>query len=96
MILYRSNFLLGCLFFTRSIFIVFAGLAFLLVSDRSLATPVFINELHYDNAGSDINEGVEIAGPAGTSLENWILLPTKKYVPGLQYHTCIYIYTVYE
>lgn len=29
---------------------------------------VWINELHYDNAGTDIDEGVEIAGPAGTDL----------------------------
>ena len=29
---------------------------------------IFINELHYDNAGTDIEEGVEIAGPAGTNL----------------------------
>jgi hypothetical protein len=29
---------------------------------------VFINEIHYDNAGADANEGFEIAGPAGTDL----------------------------
>ena len=29
---------------------------------------VWINELHYDNSGADTNEGVEIAGPAGTDL----------------------------
>lgn len=34
-------------------------------------TPVFINELHYDNAGDDVGEAVEIAGPAGTSLDGW-------------------------
>ena len=34
-------------------------------------TYVFINELHYDNAGSDVGEFVEIAGPAGTSLSGW-------------------------
>ena len=38
------------------------------------ATPVFINEIHYDNAGSDIAEGVEIAGLAGTDLGGWSLL----------------------
>lgn len=32
---------------------------------------VFINELHYDNDGSDVGEAVEIAGPAGTDLTNW-------------------------
>lgn len=28
----------------------------------------WINEIHYDNAGSDVNEGIEVAGVAGTSL----------------------------
>src|SRR5690606_19213416 len=32
---------------------------------------VFINEIHYDNAGTDVNEGFEIAGPAGTDLSGW-------------------------
>lgn len=41
-----------------------------------LATPayaanVFINEFHYDNAGGDVNEGVEIAGESGLSLDGW-------------------------
>jgi hypothetical protein len=26
---------------------------------------VFINEIHYDNTGTDVGEGVEIAGTAG-------------------------------
>lgn len=29
---------------------------------------VWINEMHYDNSGSDVNEGFEIAGPSGTDL----------------------------
>ncbi|RZN84203.1 MAG: T9SS type A sorting domain-containing protein [Winogradskyella sp.] len=36
-------------------------------------TTVFINELHYDNAGSDVAEGLEIAGPAGTDLTGWTI-----------------------
>ncbi len=32
---------------------------------------VWINELHYDDRGSDSNEGVEVAGTAGTSLSGW-------------------------
>jgi len=35
---------------------------------------VFINEIHYDNEGSDTNEGVEIAGPAGIDLAGWSLV----------------------
>ncbi len=34
---------------------------------------VFINEIHYDNAGTDAGELVEIAGPAGTDLTGWTL-----------------------
>jgi len=37
------------------------------------AADVFINEIHYDNAGGDVNEGVEVAGPAGTDLTGWSL-----------------------
>lgn len=36
-------------------------------------TPVFINELHYDNSGADVGEGVEIAGPAATDLHGWTI-----------------------
>ncbi len=32
---------------------------------------VWINELHYDNSGSDVGEFVEIAGVAGTDLSGW-------------------------
>ena len=38
------------------------------------ATPVFINEFHYDNAGTDANEFIEIAGPGGTDLTGWQVL----------------------
>ncbi len=39
-----------------------------------MATSVFINEIHYDNIGTDAGEGVEIAGPAGTDLTGWNLV----------------------
>tara|TARA_B100001059_G_scaffold183680_1_gene185116 strand:+ start:578 stop:10978 length:10401 start_codon:yes stop_codon:yes gene_type:complete len=35
---------------------------------------VFINELHYDMIGTDEDEYVEIAGPAGTDLSGWKLM----------------------
>ncbi len=35
---------------------------------------LWVNELHYDNASTDADEGVEIAGPAGTSLAGWTLV----------------------
>lgn len=34
-------------------------------------TPIFINELHYDNVGTDAGEAIEVAGPAGTDLTGW-------------------------
>jgi VCBS repeat-containing protein len=34
----------------------------------------FINEIHYDNAGTDSNESIEIAAPAGTNLAGWSLV----------------------
>ena len=35
---------------------------------------IFINELHYDNRGTDAEEGLEVAGPAGTDLKGWSLV----------------------
>ncbi|MEM8556798.1 MAG: endonuclease [Bacteroidota bacterium] len=32
---------------------------------------VWVNEFHYDNAGSDTGEGIEVAGPAGTDLAGY-------------------------
>ena len=37
-------------------------------------TAVFINEIHYDNASTDVGEAVEVAGPAGTDLGGWSLV----------------------
>ena len=41
---------------------------------RASAAPLFINELHYDNAGRDIGEFIEIAGPSGADLTGWSLV----------------------
>eukprot|EP01137_Pigoraptor_chileana_P036564 Opistho-2@32401 len=35
------------------------------------ASRVFINEMHIANAGQDIDEGIEIVGPAGTDITGW-------------------------
>ena len=35
--------------------------------------PVWINELHYQNAGVDSNERVELAGPVGTDVGGWVV-----------------------
>lgn len=34
---------------------------------------VWLNEIHYDNTGSDTNEGFEVAGVAGTNLSDWTI-----------------------
>lgn len=43
-------------------------------STASLLASVRISEIHYDNAGADANEAVEVSGPAGTSLSGWSLV----------------------
>lgn len=45
--------------------------AFGLSAPAASQTTVFINELHYDNAGTDAGEFFEIAGPAGVNLTGW-------------------------
>jgi hypothetical protein len=40
----------------------------------SAQTSVFINEIHYDNAGTDAGEAIEIAGPAGMDLTGWSIV----------------------
>ena len=51
-------------------FIIFAIISTSLFSQ----TPIFINEIHYDNTGGDTGEAIEIAGPAGTNLSGWSLV----------------------
>jgi len=43
----------------------------LLIATVSFGQAVFINEIHYDNVGQDVDEGFEIAGPAGTDLSTY-------------------------
>jgi hypothetical protein len=38
------------------------------VAASASAQAVFVNEIHYDNVGLDQDEGIELAGPAGTDL----------------------------
>lgn len=51
----------------------------------------FINEIHYDNAGTDAGEGIEIAGSAGTDLSGWSLVlyngSSGSSTAGLPYNT---------
>lgn len=38
------------------------------------AAQVFINEIHYDNASTDVGEAIEVAGAAGTDLTGWSIV----------------------
>lgn len=49
------------------------GLGTILSDEFPPLANVWINEFHYDNAGADANEFVEIAGLAGTDLTGWTL-----------------------
>jgi len=40
----------------------------------SNAQTIFINEIHYDNDGTDQGEAIELAGPAGTDLSGWSIV----------------------
>lgn len=53
---------------------VVVGVLVTTVVDVGAQEAVFINELHYDNAGTDTGEFVEIAGPAGTDLTGWTVV----------------------
>ncbi len=43
-------------------------------SSTTTAAELWINELHYDNVGADVDEMVEIAGVAGTDLSGYAVL----------------------
>ncbi len=51
----------------KILFLTFALLSGII----SFGQSVFVNEFHYDNSGGDVNEFIEIAGPAGTDLTGW-------------------------
>lgn len=52
----------------------FGIIACLGMTSEALGQDVFINEIHYDNASADVNEAIEVAGPAGTDLTGWSLV----------------------
>ena len=47
----------------------------ILIASFSFGQTAFINEIHYDNASTDVGEGVEIAGQAGTDLSTYTITP---------------------
>ncbi|OGN72169.1 MAG: hypothetical protein A2X25_00450 [Chloroflexi bacterium GWB2_49_20] len=67
----------------RNIYKLFASTVILSLMLTALPAPhrvladgsaVFINEIHYDNTGTDAGEAIEVAGPAGTDLTGWSLV----------------------
>ena len=63
----------------RSYFSLTAVLLVLVVAlgaspQAAAQTSVFINEIHYDNVGTDAGEAIEVAGPAGTDLTGWSIV----------------------
>ncbi len=51
-----------------------AAILLLTQLDARAQTSVFINELHYDNVGTDAGEAIELAATAGTDLSGWSLV----------------------
>jgi len=51
-----------------------AGAAALPAAAAAQGPAVTINELHYDNAGTDTGEAIEVAAPQGTNLSGWSLV----------------------
>ena len=47
--------------------------AFFFATSAQVGVDIFINEIHYDNSGTDVGEGVEVAGPAGTDLTGYTI-----------------------
>jgi hypothetical protein len=47
---------------------------FVAMASKAAGLPVWINELHYDNASTDSGEFVEVAGVAGTDLAGWSIV----------------------
>jgi uncharacterized protein len=57
---------------TRTLAGVLALVACMLLAGPAHAqTNVFVNELHYDNSGTDAGEAIEVAAPQGTDLTGW-------------------------
>lgn len=54
--------------------LVAAALLTIVVGAQTTDPQVFINEIHYDNTGTDAGEFVEIAGPAGTDLTGYAIV----------------------
>lgn len=59
---------------TLKAYYLLTALFFTLIWNISFGQDPWINEIHYDNSGTDSNEGIEIAAPAGTDLSCYNLV----------------------
>ena len=53
---------------------------------HTVSAQVFSNEFHSENIGLDVDEKIEVAGPAGTNLSGWSIILYNG-SGGAQYHT---------
>jgi hypothetical protein len=72
----RARTLIGC---TATFGVAAAGLT-ALPAAAATVTP-FISEIHYDNAGTDVGEAIEVQAAAGTDLTGWTLVRYNGNVP---------------
>ena len=54
--------------------LVAGSLPLVMAAPAAAQTAVFVNEIHYDNTGTDSGESIEVAGPAGTDLTGWTIV----------------------
>ncbi|MDQ3676989.1 MAG: ExeM/NucH family extracellular endonuclease, partial [Actinomycetota bacterium] len=53
---------------------IFAALPSAASAQAGAASPIFINEIHYDNVGTDSGEAIEVVAPEGTNLSGYSLV----------------------
>lgn len=59
---------------TKKLLPIFVLALLFAFAEFSFSQEVFINEIHYDNDGTDADEAIEIAGPAGTDITGWSIV----------------------
>jgi len=50
---------------------LFTAAALVLSAGAAAQNAIRISEIHYDNAGTDVGEAIEVSAPAGTDLTGW-------------------------
>ena len=55
-------------------FAALAALPTAAAAQPGAASPIFVNEIHYDNTGTDAGEAIEVVAPEGTNLAGYSLV----------------------